>query len=201
MILISAGEKDCIKCGDKKPLLEYHVNRQSKDGRRRVCKKCAQTENANYRIKNTSKCKAAAKKWANKNRIKARASVARYKLRHPERVKESNKKSKMKNKDKIKFVYSKWRASNLHKKAAQSSKRRAAKLKATPRWVDLELVQDIFAEAKYNGLQVDHIIPLQSDYVCGLHWEGNLQLLTKTENLSKGNLTWPKMWGEGVSSL
>ena len=66
------------------------------------------------------------------------------------------------------------------------SKRRATKLKAIPRWADLEAIKKIYQECP-EGHQVDHQVPLQGVNVCGLHVEYNLQYLTIAENLSKSN--------------
>lgn len=40
---------------------------------------------------------------------------------------------------------------------------------------------------------VDHIVPLQSDLVCGLHNEWNLAVITGSENSKKRNFYWPEM--------
>lgn len=80
-----------------------------------------------------------------------------------------------------------WRKRNLDKCAALAMKHHAAKKQAIPKWVDWNLVNDMYAEARYQQLVVDHIIPLQSHTVCGLHWEGNLQLLSDRENKRKSN--------------
>lgn len=82
---------------------------------------------------------------------------------------------------------------------AKYAARRAGKKNATPKWMDKAAVEAIYAKAqKFMELtgepfHVDHIVPLTSDLVCGLHWEGNLQILSGFDNLSKGNKHWPDM--------
>ena len=74
-----------------------------------------------------------------------------------------------------------------------NAKRRAQLVNATVSWADLNKIKAIYEEAirltKETGIQhhVDHIIPLNSKYVCGLHVEYNLQILTEEENLTKSN--------------
>lgn len=71
--------------------------------------------------------------------------------------------------------------------------RRAAKLKATPLWFESDKVAIIYQKAKELHCQVDHVVPLQSALVCGLHCWANLQLLPENINKSKGNREWPDM--------
>ena len=86
-----------------------------------------------------------------------------------------------------------------YKELAKSAKRRASKKNATPAWANKELIEALYEKAgrftQMTGepFHVDHIVPLTSDLVCGLHWEGNLQILPGVENLSKGNKVWPDM--------
>jgi len=67
---------------------------------------------------------------------------------------------------------------------------------ATPKWVTVEerrKIRALYAQAqemsKTLGVpyEVDHIIPLISTEVCGLHVLTNLQILPKEENLKKSN--------------
>jgi len=69
-----------------------------------------------------------------------------------------------------------------------AAKYRAAKKKAVPKWANLEDIENVYIEAKYFKMEVDHIVPLQSDVVCGLHVWDNLQLLSPEENRRKRNL-------------
>jgi hypothetical protein len=77
--------------------------------------------------------------------------------------------------------------SSLGKVAALAAKARATALGAMPAWADLKAIEAVYAEAAGLGLVVDHVIPLGGKQVCGLHVEGNLRLLTKLDNLRKGN--------------
>jgi hypothetical protein len=75
---------------------------------------------------------------------------------------------------------------------ANSSLRRAREHQATPLWCDLEEIKRIYQKATQlskgeDVYHVDHIVPLTSDVVCGLHVPCNLQILKSIENLQKHN--------------
>lgn len=92
-----------------------------------------------------------------------------------------------------------WKRRNPEKNAFYVMKRQAAKLRAIPSWADMDAIEAIYAEARrlteLTGIKhhVDHIVPLQSPWVCGLHCEANLQILPYYENQSKSNRVWPDM--------
>ena len=105
-------------------------------------------------------------------------------------------------KDKYKLLNAKNYAENKERKLKNSEKcrrRYAAKLNASPAWANKEKVLEIYEQAalmtKQTGIQhdVDHIVPIVSNLVCGLHCESNLQVLKSTENYAKGNRYWPDM--------
>ena len=73
--------------------------------------------------------------------------------------------------------------------------RRGARLKtAAPRWDAPSMMRRLYVEARRRKMEVDHVVPLSSPHVCGLHVWANLQLLEKTENIRKGNREWPDQW-------
>lgn len=107
-----------------------------------------------------------------------------------------------------------WRAANTERRAAyqlardranpaqnrrQRSARRAAEKRATPRWVDHAEIQrrydwaQLLAEEFGRPFHVDHVVPLTSPIVCGLHWHGNLAVIPAPDNQAKSNRRWPNM--------
>ena len=67
-----------------------------------------------------------------------------------------------------------------------AAKRRAMKFKATPNWANLDKIKEIYLNCP-KGFHVDHIIPLQSKKVCGLHVHNNLRIITARQNQLKSN--------------
>jgi len=55
-----------------------------------------------------------------------------------------------------------------------------------PSWSQIEEIHQFYVNCP-EGYQVDHIIPLNGKLVCGLHVIENLQYLTPSENMKKGN--------------
>lgn len=99
-----------------------------------------------------------------------------------------------------------WHASDAGKAFRQRNYRKHAELfkahakrryrlrrSATPPWFDADKVLEMYERAEAltasTGIphEVDHIVPLKGENVTGLHWHGNLQVITRTENRRKHN--------------
>ena len=131
-----------------------------------------------YRLNN----KEFIKEYLLKNKEKISKHRKQYYLNNAEKQKKYTKNYTLNNKDKIKEYHLK----NPHTQKAITAKRRALKLKATPKFANLNKIKEIYKNCP-KGYVVDHIVPLQGKIVCGLHVEYNLQYLTKLENSSKSN--------------
>lgn len=156
----------------------------------------------------------AVKKWQKKNWAKVLEDQRRLRAANPDRMKAQSKKQYYKNRlksiactrrwqernqERVKAVRAAWRKKNQHLRTAKQSLRKATKLRATPAWANDFFIKEIYHLAALRTKMldfkwhVDHIIPLQSLLVCGLHVENNLQVIPAVKNIAKLNRQWPDM--------
>jgi hypothetical protein len=80
------------------------------------------------------------------------------------------------------------------KRFHRSALRALRVLNATPAWLsqrDMVKISRIYKDARARGLEVDHIVPLSSTLVCGLHVPWNLTVISRQRNIHKSNTFWP----------
>lgn len=211
--------KICSCCKTEKSTSEFGNNKNKKEGLMYICKECNNRKRREWASNNPEAIKAIDDKSKLKHRDKVVTRKREYRLRTIDNVKAVKKAHYAANKESIIAKVSEysrnnrellnkakriWRRINYYanpgKILAKSASRRFAKSKATPVWADYNKVVDIYNEAKRltleTGIQheVDHECPLRSDFVCGLHCEQNLNILTITRNRQKNNKYWSDMW-------
>lgn len=172
--------KRCGKCKAVKPIIDFHKRVASTDGLAYKCTPCVNSDSHNWRERHPG----AHAEWYRQNYA--------HKAQYFKTWREKNKAS-------IAIKMAEWAKKNPGKINANIAKRNAAKFQATPKWANLSRIEQIYVEAARlraetgQHYEVDHVVPLQGRTVCGLHWEGNLQILLEAENISKLNRRWPGM--------
>lgn len=188
--------KYCSLCKQCLPMTVFGKHSRHKDGFSSSCKPCLRVKDKEryqkHREKIREKSAIKYKENVEENRRQRRAHYASNKQPYLERAK----RQREQNKELIAAYKQQWSRKNRHKKNAAEGRRRAVQLSACPSWLtddDIALINSTYAVARWLTLtcfqkyHVDHIIPLQGVSVCGLHVPWNLQVLSATENMSKGN--------------
>ena len=169
--------KICTKCNTQKDFCFFSKRSKSKDGFKSWCKSC---DNKHHSL----------------NKENILTNKRSYYVQNKQVYKERCKKWNNKNKDNIIIKDHNWYINNKDKSVAKNAKYRATKLQATPKWLTkdhLKQIESFYKESKelenLDGIKrhVDHIIPLQGKTVSGLHVPWNLQVITRKENIKKGN--------------
>lgn len=133
------------------------------------------------------------------NKEKWAPHLIRYKTENPEKYRAAIEAWRARNPDKVKAFQRKSaaRPARKAKNAARQMIRHTRKLRATPPWADPAIIATYYEMAAFltaetgEKWEVDHIVPLISKVVCGLHCETNLQVMPASENRRKGNRYWP----------
>lgn len=181
--------KTCRSCKESLDDRMFYPDRASKDGLSYMCIQCTSKDNARRYRENREARLAKGRAAYNSDPVKYREAkrVSRgkphVKAMEAKRIRE-------------------WNSKNKHKVVAYSAKRRAVKLNASTSWLS-ELSDLVFEEAallakmrsKSTGIawDVDHIVPLQSKFVCGLHTFSNIAVVPASVNRSKSNKYWADM--------
>ena len=210
--------KICRTCKAEKPLIMFYAAPRMRDGLQSQCKVCCKIErkkwsaknrhltrlySAKYYAANHEKQNAASRKSMEKRRADPEiyALMKKWdkesKAKKPEKYREYCRKfaaaQRAANPEKFREYKAQWGRNNPGKNLAYWHVRHAAKLRAIPAWADLAKIDRIYARVAKLGKTVDHIVPLQSKIVCGLHCEFNLRPLSESRNKAKGNRHWPNM--------
>lgn len=139
-----------------------------------------------YYQANAERIKANVKAYAKANETKLKAAA---KLRRQEPA----------SKERVRIAHAAWKKRNPHKVAEDNVRRAVAVWRQRPAWASKPDILEFYALARLRtaltGIPwvVDHIVPLNSDLVCGLHCEANLQVIPAVANVVKLNLWWPDM--------
>lgn len=201
----------CSRCKVAKSSADFHRDARKSNGLCSKCKDCFKT----YRTDNLNDIKAYRKRYyARSDKVAAREAKLAWDRANPDKTAEAQRRYVAKNRDKVrsaKLIYEektreqraaarkKHMRENLHVHRARSAARQAAKIRATPSWANKFLIEEAYHLARLRTMlfgfpwHVDHIVPLRSDLVCGLHVEFNLAVIPGSLNMKKQNRFWPEM--------
>ena len=153
-----------------------------------------------WRQENKEKYLAKKKEWNESNTEKRAIVKKNWDEKNKETLQAKRKDYRECNKEVLKQRYKDWYEKSKYQrrqyKNAMNAKRRASKIQRTPNWLtskDFRAIESMYVKAKKlegkTGIKhhVDHIIPLRGKNVSGLHVPANLQIISATDNVRKGN--------------
>lgn len=204
--------KTCKKCGNTKELTQFYADSHYRDGLKGTCKACcnaasmrwasdnrkrSRSNKAAWVAKNPERDAAHQKKYRRLNKSKLAESVANWQSRNPAKKEAGRRRWRERNRSTYLTTCAesgrKWRINNPGRVNARTARRRAMLIQASVAWADNAAIQALYESAarltRETGtpFQVDHFVPLQSPFVCGLHNEFNLRVITAVENQRKHN--------------
>ena len=162
------------------PCVRGHIALRKTKG---ACVECVKEDWAVDNEKRKAKPKSEAAKAAGKRYYERNkdAVVARAAARPPEEKRRARADYKDRNIDVVR---------------ADTNVRKRRHREATPKWLTIEqklAMRQLYIQARKlteltrERYVVDHIVPLRSEEVCGLHVPWNLRVITQEENLKKSN--------------
>lgn len=159
------------------------------------CVECGSLRSREWKHAHLDVCTAEKREWRKRNRGRVNAlKRSRYEASEQERRRQAVRSRRWleDNREKSRASSAKWRKANLATAAAAASRRKAKLLQRTPSWADHEKIRQFYVQSRelteQTGIEheVDHIYPLQGEFVSGFHVETNLRVVPKSVNRAKG---------------
>ena len=177
----TSESKVCSGCKKLLQSSDFHKSRRVVGGLAAYCKTCMKDVCARLRV----------------TRNKA---TARWKSEHPTEQYAISRRYYLANKE-TRLAGSAYRQrKNPGAAANRTAVRRRMQSRAVPPWADVEWIVFLYDQCSAlsklgvrGKFHVDHIVPINSKLVCGLHTQGNLQVIPAKTNQEKSNKTWPDM--------
>lgn len=208
------GAKKCARCKIHKPIVAFGNCNKSADGHQSYCRPCKtidarirykinperlRNNSRNYYKNHRDICIRKSKEYVGNNKELVLHKARKYHYKNRKACLERMKKYRLANLEKMRKKDRDFSRENPEKMIAKKARRRSIKKNANVDWADQWVISEIYALAIIRSVNtgvkhhVDHIVPLVSKKVCGLHCEHNLQIIEGYENQAKGNRWWPDM--------
>ena len=184
--------KICTRCHTEKPLTDFYKAKRYALGVRSECKRCSNIGMGKYKKRHNAKINEYQKQYREDNKEKIASQTTRWNEANKKEQSLKKKQWYQENREEVLIRVSQYQKENRSKYNAIFKKYKAAKLQAIPAWFEKDKIEKVYDKAQEFNMHVDHIVPLQSDKVCGLHCWHNLQLLDSSLNCAKGNYYWPE---------
>ena len=160
-----------------------------RDANLEKCKEACRASAKRHYQNNQQKCRDANREWSAKNKENMRRYSREWAKRNPINARSWREK----NIERRREIAREWCKKNRGKANYTVALYRARLHRATPAWADIAKIKEIYREARMlterTGEQhhVDHIYPLKSRQICGLHVHQNLRIIPARDNIRKSN--------------
>ena len=198
--------KTCIDCKEEKQEVDFRFRIDTQKYKNQ-CIVCEKAYHKKYNVSNKTKIRSDGIRYRDRNKSDLKLKKAQYYRDNKERISVKASENYLLNSDKIKArsslnylanredilaKTSLYQKDNRGRYNAISARYAAAKIQATPSWSESYAITGLYEissaiSATGQKMHVDHIVPLQSKLVCGLHCLANLRIITAEANLIKSN--------------